>query len=532
MEKRAIIAIVLSLSVLMLYQYFYVTPKMNEAAKAAKLAAAKDNITKPAAAAPQKTDQAVPVAAETAAPPAAASKAAVPAAIPTASAEAKTIKIDTQLYTAVLSSSGGVIKSFKLKDYKDKNGTEVYLIDKNAKVPALSSGNSPEFNFMKAAFNTSSPGTVTITGQETGQVVFTFDYNDIHIKRTYTFYGNSYKIALKDETAGIDDYYITPGSDFSSEGADSYGAHNGPVILKDMERIELKTDKALDGIKLYDGNIKWIAQENKYFFDAIAPVTAVKGAQMWNHNGDKSIIGAIKTAPGTSEFVFYVGPKKYDDLKSINASFEHIVDFGFFSIIARPIFWLLMFINKFIGNYGWSIILLTLIIRIPFIPLISKGQSSMKKLQKVQPLMNEIREKYKKDPQRMQQELMALYKKHKVNPMGGCLPMLVQIPVFFALYKVLLVSIELRGAPFMLWITDLSAKDPHYVLPIIMGGTMFLQQKMTPTTMDPAQAKVMMFMPIIFTFMFLSFPSGLVLYWLVSNVLSIVQQAYINKKTT
>ncbi|MBF0556542.1 MAG: membrane protein insertase YidC, partial [Nitrospirae bacterium] len=138
----------------------------------------------------------------------------------------------------------------------------------------------------------------------------------------------------------------------------------------------------------------------------------------------------------------------------------------------------------------------------------------------------------KKDPQRMQTELMGLYKKHKVNPMGGCLPMVVQIPVFFALYKVLLVSIELRGAPFMLWITDLSAKDPHYVLPIIMGGTMFLQQKMTPTTMDPTQAKVMMFMPVIFTFMFLSFPSGLVLYWLVSNVLSITQQVYINKKKT
>ncbi|MEO5361172.1 MAG: membrane protein insertase YidC [Nitrospirota bacterium] len=535
MEKRALAAIVLSITILMLYQYFYVNPKVNEAARRAKIAADADNKTKPSVAASTKIEPSVPTA------PPAQSPAAMPTAtqtapgvvaIPTAAPddrEAKTIKVDTQLYTAEVSSIGGVIKSFKLKDYKDKNGKEVYLIDKNAKFPALASGFNTEFTFMKAAFNTSSSGSITLTGQETRQLAFAFDYNDIHIKRTYTFYGDSYKVGLKDEVAGIDDYYITTGSDFSSEGADSYGAHNGPVILKDMDRIELDTSDKLDGIKLYDGNIKWIAQENKYFFDAIAPLTQTKGAQMWNI-GETSILGAIKTGAGTNEFMFYAGPKKYEVLKSINASFEHIVDFGFFSIIARPIFWLLMYINKFIGNFGWSIILLTIVIRIPFIPLINKGQSSMKKLQKVQPMMNEIREKYKKDPQRMQQELMALYKKHKVNPMGGCLPMLVQIPVFFALYKVLLVSIELRGTPFMFWVTDLSAKDPYYVLPVIMGGTMFLQQKMTPTTMDPMQNKVMMFMPVIFTFMFLSFPSGLVLYWLVSNVLSIIQQAYINKK--
>jgi YidC/Oxa1 family membrane protein insertase len=154
----------------------------------------------------------------------------------------------------------------------------------------------------------------------------------------------------------------------------------------------------------------------------------------------------------------------------------------------------------------------------------------MKKLQAIQPKMNEIKEKYKKDPQKMQAEMMELYKKHKVNPMGGCLPMLLQIPVFFALYKVLLVSIELRGAPFILWITDLSAKDPSYILPIVMGITMLIQQKMTPSSMDPRQAKMMLFMPVIFTFMFLNFASGLVLYWLVNNILSIIQQFHINRK--
>jgi YidC/Oxa1 family membrane protein insertase len=177
-------------------------------------------------------------------------------------------------------------------------------------------------------------------------------------------------------------------------------------------------------------------------------------------------------------------------------------------------------------NYGIAIIILTIIVRIPFIPLVNKGQQSMKKLQEIQPRMAEIKEKYKNDPQRMQREVMELYKKHKVNPMGGCLP----IPVFFALYKVLLISIELRGAPFMFWIHDLSAKDPSYILPIVMGITMVIQQKMTPSSMDPAQQKMMMIMPVVFTFMFLSFPSGLVLYWLVNNLLSIGQQFYANKK--
>jgi YidC/Oxa1 family membrane protein insertase len=185
-------------------------------------------------------------------------------------------------------------------------------------------------------------------------------------------------------------------------------------------------------------------------------------------------------------------------------------------------------------------------VRIPFIPLINKSQRSMKKMQEMQPRMAEVREKYKKDPQRMQKEMMELYKTHKVNPVGGCLPMLLQIPVFFALYKILMIAIELRGAPFILWIKDLSAPDTLFghlpssipliggfavgPLPIVMGITMIIQQKMTPTSADPRQNKMMMFMPIIFTFLFLNFASGLVLYWLMNNVFSIIQQFYANKK--
>ena len=195
-----------------------------------------------------------------------------------------------------------------------------------------------------------------------------------------------------------------------------------------------------------------------------------------------------------------------------------------------PLFWVLKFFYKYLGNYGWTIILLTIITRIPFIPLMHKSQQSMKKMQAIQPMMASIKEQFKKDPQKMQKEMTALYKKHKVNPVGGCLPMLLQIPVFIALYNVLSKAIELRGAPFIFWIHDLSMKDPYYILPVVMGASMVIQQKMTPSTMDPAQAKIMMIMPIVFTFMFLSFPSGLVIYWFVNNILGIAQQLYANKK--
>lgn len=190
---------------------------------------------------------------------------------------------------------------------------------------------------------------------------------------------------------------------------------------------------------------------------------------------------------------------------------------------------MLKYLYQYTGNYGFAIIIITCILKLIFFPLTHKSYKSMKDMQMLQPKMNELKEKFKNDRDAMNRAVMELYKTHKVNPMGGCLPMLVQIPVFFGLYRALMYSIELRHAPFMLWITDLSAKDPYYVTPIIMGATMFIQQKMTPSNMDPVQAKMMLMLPVVFTFMFLSFPSGLVIYWLVNNVLTIIQQAYINK---
>jgi YidC/Oxa1 family membrane protein insertase len=234
----------------------------------------------------------------------------------------------------------------------------------------------------------------------------------------------------------------------------------------------------------------------------------------------------------TLDYLVFIGPKEPAQLKAAGHQLEKIVQFGFFNLLAQPLFTVLTFFYGFFKNYGVAIILLTVVIKIIFWPLTHKSYSSMKSMQKLQPEMVKLREKFKNDKERLNKEMMQLYKTHSVNPLGGCLPMIVQIPVFFALYKVLLDSIALRHAPFAFWLTDLSAKDPYYITPILMGASMFVQQKMTPTTADPMQAKIFMMMPIVFTFMFLNFPSGLVIYWLVNNLLTILQQYFIHRKAT
>jgi YidC/Oxa1 family membrane protein insertase len=257
----------------------------------------------------------------------------------------------------------------------------------------------------------------------------------------------------------------------------------------------------------------------------------------------------LDLAPGTQkrfEYQLFFGPKSMKVLDEAGYDMDRVVDFGWFDFIAKPCLWLMNFIHGFIPNYGVAIIILTLITKIILWPLGNKSYKSMGEMKKVQPLMAEIREKYKGDKKKMNQEMMALYKTYKINPMGGCLPMAAQIPVFIALYRMLYEAIELRHAPFFGWINDLSAPDRlfHFdvsiplmeapygipVLTLVMGATMLLQQKMSPPPGDPSQAKMMMFMPIIFTFIFINFPSGLVLYWLVNNLFSIAQQYYTQKK--
>ena len=510
MDKNAVLAIVLSLGVLAAYQYFF-APKPHAPALAPAVKTA-----------PAKVRSVAP-------PP-------VSAAAPPAVSPVKTIRVETDLYVADFTSVGGVPDYWMLKKYKGETektkNIDVTLLKPGPVMPALAMGSS-DFEDSHLNFNVIGGNLRLDKAHPEGKLVFEYYNGSVFIRRTYIFHNNGYWVDLTDQVRGLPSYNLTLGPDFGIYDRHPKGAHAGPVLLSGTKRIEINSKKLKGGATLsYSQDVKWIAQEDKYFCSALIPKSPVGSAVASMQNGDPALSFMVKN-PSVEQFVLYAGPKDPRMLAPLGSGLQYIVDFGFFSIIARPILWLLNLINSFIGNYGWSIIVLTIILRIPFLPIVAKGQRSMKKLQAIQPLMNEIRQKYKKDPQRMQKEMMELYKKHKVNPMGGCLPMLLQIPVFFALYKVLMIAIALRGAPFVLWITDLSAKDPYYVLPVLMGISMFVQQKMTPTAPgNPAQQKVMMLMPVIFTVMFVNFASGLVLYWMVNNLLSIAQQAWINSHTT
>ncbi|MEW6571533.1 MAG: membrane protein insertase YidC [Nitrospirota bacterium] len=518
MEKRALIAIALAFIILLVYQFFFVKP---EPQKVPKSLETERKAPLPPPIKPAETRKILPG---------------------TPSFEEKEIRVETDLYLAVFTNKGGTLKYYEIKKYKDEFGKNVVLLHDSGNRHPLGIGPNYDFELAGSKFRVSEEDLILGKNQQSGSLVFENTDSDLLIKRTYTFHNQSYRIDIKDEISGLPDYWITLGTDFGIHKKDT-SVHIGPVILKDSDRIELDPRK-LDQPRVYTGALRWIAQEDKYFFASLVPVTEMEEVRVWKQNG--TALMAFNGKPGINTFVLYAGPKEYDSLKALNVGLEHVVDFGFFSIIAVPLFWVLKFFYTIIGNYGWAIVLLTLIIRIPFIPLINKSQRSMKKMQELQPRMAELREKYKKDPQRLQREMMELYKKYKVNPVGGCLPIILQIPIFFALYKILLIAIELRGAPFMLWINDLSAPDTLFghipawfpliggfavgPLPILMGITMIIQQKMTPTSMDPTQNKIMMLMPIIFTFLFLNFASGLVLYWLMNNVFSIIQQFYANKK--
>jgi YidC/Oxa1 family membrane protein insertase len=288
------------------------------------------------------------------------------------------------------------------------------------------------------------------------------------------------------------------------------------------------------------GDIKWYAFEGEYFASLMIPPPLEKNIALTVKGNEKNIVSSNLISSPLSippqqairiPYRIYMGPKEIDQLKELGVGAEKLVDFGFFTVVAKPLLLFLKLTNSFTKNFGIDIIILSILIKIIFLPLTQISFKSMKEMQKVQPEMNRLKEQYKKDKARLQQEIMLLYKRRKINPMSGCLPMLIQIPVFIALYNALQRTIEMRHAPFFLWIRDLSAKDPIYITPLIMGATMVIQQKMTPTAADPAQAKMFMLMPIMFTFLFLNFPSGLVLYWLVNNVLSIAHQYYMTKKS-
>ena len=327
------------------------------------------------------------------------------------------------------------------------------------------------------------------------------------------------------------------------DGAFSASTFTGPAVYTNKEKFnkleftEIDKNKITIPSQVAAGEPGWIAMVQHYFAGAWIPgdkftrdIYAGKIDNGLYRIGMQTPLGVV--APGSTvveKSRLFVGPQEESVLETIAPGFELLKDYGYLTILAKPIFWLLEKIHGYVGNWGWSIILLTILIKLVFFPLSAASYKSMARMKEVQPRLMAMREQYKGEPQKLNQAMMEMYRKEKINPLGGCLPVVVQIPVFIALYWVLLSSVEMRGAPWVLWIHDLSVPDPYYILPVIMAVSMFVQTKLNPTPPDPIQAKVMMYMPIIFSVMFFFFPAGLVLYWVVNNLLSIAQQWQINQ---
>lgn len=386
-------------------------------------------------------------------------------------------------------------------------------------------------------------------GQDSMVVELKFSENGVNYIKRFTFKRGLYDLVM---TYVVDNQSAKPwagnlfaqlkrdaSSDPSSTTATGTATYLGAALWTAAEPYKKVSMKDIDKGQIKE-NVQggWVAWLQHYFVTAWIPDHNVTNAvQTRKDSQGNYIIGftspTLSVAPGAqgeTTATLYAGPKSQAVLKELSPGLELTVDYGFLWFIAQPIFWLLQHIHAILGNWGWSIIVLTMLIKGLFFPLSAASYKSMARMRAVAPKLAVLKEQHGDDRQKMSQAMMELYKKEKINPLGGCLPILVQMPVFLSLYWVLLESVEMRQAPWILWITDLSIKDPFFILPIIMGATMFIQQRLNPTPPDPMQAKVMKMMPIIFTFFFLWFPAGLVLYWVVNNTLSIAQQAYITRK--
>ena len=472
------------------------------------------------------------------------------------------VTVDTPFYTVRISSKGASFTSYILKNYREavaSDAPQKQLIPqsfKNGIIRTSLLGNGLS-GLEDANFSIAQEEDELVVADTQKSLSFNWVADDgIVLTKTYTFDPNSYlidlKVALKNSSDRMlkDQLVLSVRKPIEEESG--YGFVGPSALINDkLEQVKIKKIEDQD---TYKGKIKWISIEDRYFLASIIPGDEIDGS-MKLAASDEVVVNQLvnpvfEIMPGSQEvfqFFVFMGPKSMDLLNSLGYDLGKALNFGFFNFIAKPCLWFMNQIHSVIPNYGIAIILLTIITKILLWPLGNKSYKSMSEMKKLQPLMTEIREKHKNDKQKMNQELMALYRTYKVNPMGGCLPMVLQIPVFFALYRMLYQAIELRHAPFFLWINDLSAPDrlfefgfsipfmePPYgipVLTIIMGATMLLQQKMSPPPGDPTQAKMMMLMPVVFTFIFINFSSGLVLYWLVNNVLSISQQYYVQKKT-
>jgi YidC/Oxa1 family membrane protein insertase len=538
MDKRAFLAIALSILILVVYQEwvsrYYSTPTPTLAPEAEKKE-------------PEKTPAAAQLPPAPTAPPQ-----TKPVAVPM-SREVKDVSVETDNYIAVFTNQGARLRSFKFKKYRSsvvENSPPFDIIQSAPGVPfPLGIGWQIPEPFDDEALIYSIQGSdQKLTGDSKSTLVFSGrTANGTVITKSFTFSGSTYPVQLEvsvapaDGSAPVPEVMLTAKSDHSVPNPDAH--FEGFIALVDNKIHREPPAEIVKGHE-FAGDIAWAGFGYTYFFFGLLPDN---GAQhrLWVRQSGPAFVSAISGPAGTPanahRYTLFVGPKELDTLKSVGKGLERTIDFGYFGFVSIPFLYVLHFFHGFTGSYGIDIILLTVLIKLLMAPLTHKSFVSMKQMQKLQPQMERLKEKHKDDKEKLNKEIMELYRRNGVNPLGGCLPMVLQFPVFIGLYNALSTPIELRHAGF-LWIKDLSQPDwkslPFTfgswhlgipVLTILMGASMFIQQWMTPSAGDPNQRKMMLMMPLIFTFMFVSFPAGLTVYWLVNNVLTIGQQYWINR---
>ena len=479
----------------------------------------------------------------------------VPAVGEPQAAPATLITVETDVLSLAINPRGGRLEKAFLKNYpvtKDRPDELVQLLSADANDLAtlqagLITAGANGGDYFNATL-TSEQMRYDMGGAEQLEVVLRWDNGaGVAVDKVIALTKGSYRIDVQhvvrnnsEATWSAADYTLLKRSALPQERSmfdvDTY-SFDGPIIFNGSNSEKLDRDDLLDAPVSLRAQNGWVAGIQHHFLRAIVPPTDTNytlGVEIKNNISTASALSAAAVAvqPGT-EHIFtntlFVGPKLQSQLADVSSSLKLTVDYGFLTILSNPLFWLLSKIFEYVANWGVAIILVTVIIKILFYKLTEKSGRSMAKMRELQPRLKAIQERYADDKPAQSQAMMDLYKREKVNPAAGCLPILIQMPFFLAFYWVLLESVEMRQAPFALWITDLSSKDPYFILPLIMGAAMLFQQKLNPAPTDPVQAKVMQIMPIMFTVFFAFFPSGLVLYWVTNTVLSIAQQWHVNK---
>ncbi len=517
----------------------------------------------PPAAATGSAGLPAPAASATGAP---GSAAALPAAAPAPAVAAQPVTVTTDVVKATLDPTGGTLVHLELLGYHDQNdrarnvtlfdrsGQRLYLAETGLIPPAGGAGLPNHHTVMNLV-----PGETTLKdGSNLLEVKFESpEVGGVQLLKTYTFRRGDYVVGVKHEVVNRSGAPVNPrlylqlvrdGNPPPGESS-FYFTFTGPAVYTDASKFQKVDFKSIEKREPNEkpghataGDNGWVAMVQHYFASAWL-VDGASGAKLQrefftgkvaaNTYSVGMLLPVGEVAPGSSkafESQLFAGPQEENKLAALAPGLELVKDYGWFTILAKPLFWLLTQLHKLIGNWGWAIVALVVLLKVAFYWLNASAYRSMAKMKAINPKVMEMRERLKDKPQQMQQEMMRIYREEKVNPLGGCLPIFVQMPFFIALYWVLLSSVEMRNAPWIGWIKDLSAIDPYYILPLLMTGTSLLQTWLNPTPPDPVQAKMMWIMPLMFSVMFFFFPAGLVLYWLTNNVLSIAQQYLINKR--